>query len=180
MQINQSADSPKHHDSVISLKNLTAGAIWEARSFTLDRSAGMNFLVGEVRPDDLGTVGIAAYVITFSEGSLSRRLLAIYKVADEWMLFDGKNERALKSVLVAWTPGIKIFPGFISLATLQLRFNGVDTIIKYFRPSLRHWFEGGWSMEDIDIGHQIACLSKNPSGLIRLESALKMGIVAKN
>jgi len=101
-------------------------------------------------------------------------MLAIYKVAETWMLFDGDIEHPLTSVAVSWTPGMQIIPGIFGLATLVLNCNGVVTEIKYFRPSLRHLFEGGWALEDIDIGHLIVRLSKNPVGLLRLESALKM------
>jgi hypothetical protein len=107
-------------------------------------------------------------------------MLAIFKVDEEWKLFDGDIEYPLTSVAVSWKTGMSIIPGILSVATLVLNHNAVITEIKYFRPSLRHWFEGGWALEDIDIGHLIARLSKNPIGLSRLERALKMGEESRN
>ena len=174
MQIEQRAAYPDSSDNFVFLKNLTAGAIWEPLSFRMDRSTGLIFSVRR----ELGVQpipnGLGANVITVSKGRLSRRMLAIFKVAEAWMLFDGDIEHPLTSVAVSWTPGMQIIPGFFGFATLALNCNGVVIEIKYFRPSLRHWFEGGWALEDIDIGHLIARLSKNPVGLLRLESALKM------
>ena len=174
MQIKQRPASPNSSGSFVSLENLTAGAIWEPISFRLDRFTGLIFSVRKELGAQPIPNGLGANVITVSKGGLSRRMLAIFKVDEEWTLFDGDIERPLTSVAVSWTPGLQIIPGIFSLATLALNCNGVVTEIKYFRPSLRHWFEGGWSMEDIDIGHLIAGLSKNPIGLSRLESALKM------
>jgi hypothetical protein len=174
MQIEQRAASPDSSGNLVSLKNLTDGAIWEPLSFRMDRSTG---LIVSVRRE-LGVQpipdGLGANLITVSKGRLSRRMLAIFKVADAWVLFDGDIEHPLTSVALSWTPGMQIIPGILSLATLALNCNGVVTEIKYFRPSLRHWFEGGWALEDVDIGHVIARLSKNPVGLLRLDSALKM------
>jgi hypothetical protein len=175
MQIEQRAISPDSSGSFVSLSNLTAGAIWEPLSFRLDRFTGLIFTARKERGAQLIPDGLGANVITLSKGGLSRRMLAIYKVGEEWKLFDGNIEHPLASVTVSWAPGTQIIPRVFSLATLKFICNGIVTEIKYFRPSLRHWFEGGWALEDIDIGHLIARLSKNPVGLLRLDSALKMG-----
>lgn len=103
-------------------------------------------------------------------------MLAIFKVGEEWTLFDGQIEYPLESVSVSWNAGVHLVPRVLSLATITVTCNGFATEFRYFRPSLRHWFEGGWALEDIDIGYLIAQLSKNPIGLSRLDSALKMGV----
>ena len=175
MQIEKRAASPDSSGSFVYLKNLTAGAIWEPLAFRLNRFTGVTFSVRKELGARPTPNGIGARVITVSKSGLSKRMLAIYKVAEEWTLFDGDIAYPLTSVAVSWTPGMQIFPGVFSFATLALNCNGVVTEINYFRPSLRHWFEGGWALEDIDIGHLIARLSKNPIGLSRLDSALKMG-----
>jgi len=169
--INNIVDSLKSAGRVIALSNLTTGAIWEPLSFRLDRSTG---LVSSLRAEPISSHGIGANVIELSGGTLSRRILAIYKISDEWMLFDGKHEHPLKNVTLAWTRGLRIIPGFLCLAKLTLYCNGTSTEITYFRPSFRHWFEGGWTLDDIDIGNYIFCLGANPAARMRLDAALKV------
>jgi hypothetical protein len=175
MQIEQRSTCTKSSDRFIQLHNLTSGAIWEPLSFRLDRFTGLNLSVRKTPVEQPGHHGLGANLITLSNGRLSRRTLAIFKVAEVWMLFDGVFARPLTGISTSWMQGVRIIPGVFSLATLALSCDGVVTEIKYFRPTLRHWFEGGWALEDIDIGHLIARLSKNPAGLSRLEHALKLG-----
>jgi hypothetical protein len=159
----------------ISITNLTAGAIWEPESFRLDRSIGLVSSVCKDRGQQRTSDGLGAKVVVVSDGQASRLTLAIFKVEEKWMLFDGHSERPLESVAVSWRPGIQIIPGLLSFATLILNIDGDATEIQYLRPSLRHWFEEGWALDDIDIGHLVARLSKNPLGLARLEHALTFG-----
>ena len=180
MQLDHCAGSPASANGSVFLENLTIGAVWEPLSFRLDRFKGLTF---SARPEPGAQPkydGLGANLIVLSKRRLSRRMLAIFKVDEEWKLFDGDIEYPLTSVAVSWKTGMSIIPGILSVATLVLNHNAVITEIKYFRPSLRHWFEGGWALEDIDIGHLIARLSKNPIGLSRLERALKMGEESRN
>ena len=174
MQIKQTIGTPVRR--IVSLANLTTGAILEPLSFKLDRATGLIAAVRKERLEERAPDGIGANVITFSKGRLGRRLLAIYKAADgEWMFFDGKHEYHLEAVVFTWKKGVLIIPGVFSLAILELNCAGVVSSVNYFRPYLRYWSEGGWALEDIDIGHLIARLSKNPAGRARLDDALKMG-----
>lgn len=175
MQIKYSADLPNCSSGCVSLANLTAGAIWEPLSFILNRSTAIVSLDRRRHTKESVTDGLGTTVVTLSKGGLSRRILAIYNVEGEWTLFDGHHEHPLKSVVVTWERGVSIIPGVFSIATLKLNCGGVVAEIKYFRPHLRHWFESGWALEDIDIGHLIARLSRNPLGRTRLDNALKTG-----
>ncbi|WP_426103043.1 hypothetical protein [Massilia sp. TSP1-1-2] len=126
MQTKQSIDSSECVGSIVSLANLTTGAIWAPMSFELDRSTGVTAAIRKVRAEEPAPDGVGANVITLSQGGLSRRTLAIYQAdEDEWMLFDGKREYHLENVVVTWTKGIQIIPGVFSLATLALNCAGV-------------------------------------------------------
>jgi hypothetical protein len=175
MQIEQGIVGPDTSHRIISLTNLTAGAIWEPQSFRLDRSTGQIFSVCKERGQQSTSDGLGAKVVKLSDGQASRLTLAIFKAEEKWMLFDGHCEHPLDSVAVSWQPGIKIIPGVLSFAALIVQTNCSTIEIRYLRPSLRHWFEGGWALDDIDIGHLIARLSKNPIGLARLEHSLTVG-----
>lgn len=170
----ESDTAPDGRDSAnVYLSNLSYGAIWEAFSFTLNRSTGSIFSNRKRPSAGAADDGEGAYVVTWEKNGLSRRMLAIYLVADEWMLFDGVQEFPLQGVAVTWTRHIPLFPGFISLATLTLRREGGSTSITYFRPTLRYFFERWWSFDDIDMGHNIFTLSHDSAMLARFGATRK-------
>lgn len=144
MQIKHSVDTPDRERRIVSLANLTTGAIWEPLSFELDRATGLIAAVRKERVEEPVPDGVGANVITFSKDGLGKRLLAIYKEADgEWMFFDGKYEYHLEAVVITWTKDVRIIPGVFSLAILELNCAGVVSTVNYFRPFLRYWSDGG-------------------------------------
>ena len=158
---------------MIILRNLTSGAPWAPRFYRLDRntsaSTGARRLVD---PSD-HIVGIGSRLLTISSGRLVWRLLAIYLDRDEWMVFDGEREIYINEVTATWEAGPSL--GGVGLASLKLeRANFVETI-SYVRPWLRHWFENGWSLTDVDIAWVLPQCIDSDDARERLRRSLDVG-----
>ncbi len=156
------------------LSNLTCGSIFAPLAFELNRDSGLRAPIPKNLVSQRVPHGVGANVITVAEFAMSTRMLAIYKVAGKWQIFDGQDEHDLENVEVTWKQSRTLLPGFVSFATLTLATKASQVVVDYFRPTLRQWFEDGWTLDDIDIAHLIARVSKNPDGLQRLDHALQM------
>lgn len=153
---------------MIIIRNLTSGALWEPRFFLLHRET---CVWSPARQEGLSAKanGLGATLLTVTNNRLERRLLALYLLGDDWMIFDGAREVEGTKVCATWQAQ---FPSSgIGLASLSLKGNDSPTTITYLRPWLRHWFEGGWALNDIDIGWLIAHYMKNDARA-RLRSLL--------
>ncbi|WP_143171499.1 hypothetical protein [Rhizobacter sp. OV335] len=88
------------------------------------------------------------------------------------MLFDGRRARALERVEILWSRSrMHIFDA--GNATLQIKNVVASVSIPYLRPWLRHWFEDGWALDDIDIGWVIGHLASDAGAKVRLLEALR-------
>jgi hypothetical protein len=110
-------------------------------------------------------------LLTVSKGRLSTRLLAIYLVNSEWIVFDGEREDRISNVVATWEEGPSLLGG-LGIASLSLQIAGSQETITYFRPWLRHWFESGWSLNDVDIAWVVPHLIADEAARARLRQAL--------
>ena len=130
------------------LRNLTAGAPWEPRFYRVNRITGAS--TGVSKLDALEkAIGLGSSLLTVSNGRLAKRLLGIYWDNEKWLIFDGEREVHIDEVKATWKAGPALL-GFC-LASLKLEFANTVETITYIRPWLRHAFEGGWTLTDIDI-----------------------------
>lgn len=150
------------------LRNHAAGAPWTPRFFSLDEKRAIWSGAGKAAAR-AGIAGFASTLLTLVDGRLVTRLLAVYLSDDTWMVFDGEREWPAAELSSTWHGG-----RFVGLgpATLTLRTGTGSQSITYLRPWVRHWFEGGWALEDIDIAHFVHSCTSNPAVLPRLKSVV--------
>lgn len=164
--INDRSSSPRK----VVLRNLTNGAPWQAELFEL-AIEGPSFKSLKEEAEKGGAVGFGSKVIGFSKGRLREVFLAVYFLENEWIVFDGCRARALGSVSVRWSVSRFNILG-AGIATLHISDDVESESVSYFRPWLRHWFEDGWSLDDVDIGWVVGHLASNADAKVRLLEAL--------
>jgi hypothetical protein len=149
---------------MIFLRNLTSSAPWEPRFFRLDHLSGEISGVQSLDTSDHAT-GLASGLITFSAAGFRKKVLAIFMNNSEWFFFDGIKSLRANEVRANWQSRL---PGF---AELSLDFDKSTRVISYIRPWLRHSFEGGWKLEDVDIGFVINKCLNDDDALSRMRRA---------
>lgn len=137
----------------IVLRNLAAGAPWASRFFRLDRSTGIATGFRTLGPSE-HVVGIGSRLLARSDGHCAVTLLGIYVEQAEWIFLDGEQHVRIENVTASWNAGPSLLGG-LGLASLKVKLPTSTKSMTYLRPWLRHWFEGGWTLSDIDI----ACVS---------------------
>lgn len=158
--------------TVIILRNLTAGAPWEPRFYRLNRPTGALTGVSKLGMSE-HVIGFGSCLFTVSNGQLAKRLLGVYWDNEKWLIFDGEREVRIDEVKATWKAG----PAFLGLglASLKLEFANSVEMITYIRPWLRHAFEGGWTLTDIDIAWVVTeCLGDEAARLRLLRSLGKV------
>jgi hypothetical protein len=159
--------------SSVVLRNLTSGAPWEAGLFELDVKKSTVRRLPEDVSNKGRAVGFGSKVIAFFGGKPRKIFLAVYFIENEWIFFDGLEARPLSSVNIQWSRSkIHIFDA--GIATLRITNVVASVSIAYVRPWLRHWFEDGWALNDIDIGWVISHLASDADAKVRLLKALKI------
>lgn len=154
-------------DTKVLLRNFTASAPWASRFYFLDGNSGE--WEGISTPTSQACIsGYASTLITCSDGVYIKKLFAIYLRNDLWMIFDGEREIQLLRSAAQW------MPRNFGRASLFLKSSSNSNTITYWKPWLRHWFEDGWSLNDIDIAHLICRGINDKAVLVRLEEALKI------
>jgi hypothetical protein len=161
-----------HLQGTVVLRNLTSGAPWQAEFFELDAGRSSIRRLPENISNKGKAVGFGSKAIAFSRVKPYEVFLAAYFAENEWMLFDGRRARALKSVEIQWSRS-KIHILDAGIATLQITDVVASVSIPYLRPWLRHWFEDGWALDDIDIGCVISHLASDAGAKARLLEALR-------
>lgn len=147
------------------LRNLTLAAPWTPRFYNLDWNSGV-WKPTAAPASDSRVSGYGSTLLTLTDRGWIKRLLAIYLRNGEWKIFDGELEMPLIGDIAKWRSQK------IGQASLTLHSSTGDKRIVYFRPWLRHWFEGGWSLDDIDIAHLISRGSMDSDVLPRLQRAI--------
>lgn len=158
--------------SMVRLQNLASGAPWEPRFFELDRTGKKSRAIRRMASMPSKPSGLGSRLLVVLNGRLTSRFLAVYFIDGEWKLFDGECERSLANTTAVWRKDTSIAGG-LGLAVLSLELPGSMKTITYFRPWLRHWFEGGWSLDDVDMGCVTASLIGSEAARSRLASALQ-------
>ena len=159
-----------HMSKLITLRNLASSAPWVPRFYDLDLVAGKWIAIND-QERATRVAGLGSHLITIINGRLARRFLAIYKIEGTWFVFDGDREIVADHIHSTWSSGPFAFIG-VGTASLTLATKEATKTIHYWRPWLRHWFEGGWALSDIDIACVIeVCLSDSVARL-RLGQAL--------
>ena len=154
---------------MIILSNLTSGARWEPLFYRLDRITGASTGVSKLDASEKA-IGLGSSLLTVSSGRLTKRLLGIYCDNEKWLIFDGEREIRIEEVKATWKAGPSLL-GF-GLASLKLEFANTVETITYIRPWLRHAFEGGWTLTDIDIAWVVTECIGDEAVRVRLRRSL--------
>jgi len=104
-----------------------------------------------------GLLGVGSTVLVMREQRLIKSLFAIYWDGARWVVFDGDSHVGIEGMHVTCNKGWW-FLGLFQRASLVLDGPAMHRTVVYLRPTLRHWFVGGWKLDDIDIGRMIADL----------------------
>ncbi len=118
-------------------------------------------------------MGMASTVLCISPFRPFRRLLAIYLDGESWRIFEGEREFHLTCVAVSWRVKWE-FPWLGLFAEFSVKSEGQTLRYVYFRPNFRQFFEGGWALDDSDIGSVIAGLAAKSVTRDRVKAALEM------
>ncbi|WP_157597687.1 MULTISPECIES: hypothetical protein [unclassified Rhizobacter] len=163
-------DRSKSHRKVV-LRNLTSGAPWETEFFELDTSNASFKVLSSCIAEKGKPVGFGSKVVSILRGKPLRIFLAVYFAENEWRFFDGHDDFSLKDLNVRWRRyGVQILS--FGVASLDVSSPSGSKSINYFRPWVRHWFEEGWSLDDIDIGWVVSHLSSDADAKARLIQVL--------
>lgn len=149
------------------LRNLTPGAPWSPRFYSLDETSGI-WESQAAHSSGNPVSGYASTLLTLSNDGWTKKLYAIYLRNKRWMIFDGDQEIPLDEAIIDRRPTK------IGQASMTLESSVGRKSIAYLRPWIRHWFEGGWSLDDIDIANLISQSSKDTNVLTRLQRALNL------
>jgi hypothetical protein len=153
------------------LRNLTGGAAWQPEFFDLNVGKVIEYS-GRDSLRSAKAEGFASKVIGIFNGKFREVFFAIFFHENEWMVFDGQEVRLLGDVNIEWHRSrISLFGA--GIATLKISDAVESKSISYFRPWLRHWFEDGWSIDDIDVGWVIKHLASDADAKVRLLKVLQ-------
>lgn len=156
---------------MIVLQNLTSSAPWEPRYYCLNaKNATWIGRRGIESAQDVHGIGSTCYEIT--ERGLCKRLLAFYRHSNDWFIFDGKVANKRDDVVADWRSA-SLPSRLLGIAVLRLEIAGSVKDLVYVRPWLRHCFEGGWALEDVDIAWLIPKLASDEASRQRLLHALQ-------
>lgn len=154
------------NSSIILLRNFTCGAAWTPPFYSLDEN-GWAWKGVKVPKSKTHISGYGSTVISFSNGRLIKILLAVYARNGTWMIFDGEQELSVAGARAKRSLG-NFYRTFLTLQTPK-----ANKTLNYFRPWLRHWFEEGWTLDDIDIANLICHCINDKDVIPKLERALE-------
>lgn len=150
------------------IQNLASGAFWAPPYYNLTPSSGTWTSVHALPPG--GRIsGIGSHVICTEHG-VRKRFLAVYFDENVFHIFDGIREIKASSASATWRKA-RWPRSLLGLAELGISINGKKETITYFRPSLRHWFEGG-TLNDTDMAHAVNTYVNDSEAKERLLNAL--------
>lgn len=148
------------------LSNIASGACWSSPLYRFDHLNGNYTRLYNEQDSEQKVIGLASELIVFTSGRFQSRLIAIYYLRGDWLIFDGATQTRLSEINIE-----RRTSDFVSssiLGCLTIKRDGIINKILYFRPLLRHLFEDGWAIDDIDIGCVIERLANDEAARSRL------------
>lgn len=153
--------------AIINLRNLTQQLPFSRRVFSIKLKG-----VHSQEKDNFNEKNICGFgQLVFGAKGVQRTVIGIFYFKDQWFICRNSDAIPLDEAEIFWKCR-KFIPGFIEIAALSFSYKDKIFETNYFRPTFRHVFEGGWGLNDVDMGFLIAQAAKNDAVRSRLLEAI--------
>ena len=158
----------------IFLQNDSLGSRFQPLGFLIDPNDPSTF-VDQVRTSgEHRASGFGSFVWAANHGIPKKVFVGVYVSRGIWKCRVGTRIYDLDSLHCSWRK-VGISLGGLGLAELKILANGTEDRLFYFRPWLRHWFEGMWSQGDIDIGATLSGLANDKNARLQVQEKFAGG-----